>query len=497
MLNFGSDWMSGPFFFIRYDMSNEFEKKVAEFVRANESLASAPRILLAVSGGADSMALMYAMVALKQQGVLTAGLFCAHINHQLRDAAADADENFVVEQAGKLSLPVTVKRIDVKTFAGENKLSIETAARQLRIAALIDIAKANDISWIATAHHADDNAETVLQRLTRGTGFRGLVGIQPVTNFQRQFNFVRPLIHLRRSDIVEYLKQQNLKWCTDHTNEDVSYRRNYIRHKLLPALQGECKDNLVEMLSDLSDSARGFHKVICRVTDSVWSKIADCRDGIVSLDLKLFSSQPQPIRVEMILRSLTLLGSGQRDLTQQHFEMVLDLAEKNISGKKIELPSGFTASRQYDKLIFTAPAEKKERSKQLAEGITLELPGQTRFDDYCVEATVFQAQMADFDKFKADKSSFVEWFDLEKVKLPISVRMRRNGDRFIPLGLTESKKIGQFLTDEKVLQKIRENVLVVEDSEKIIWVWPTRMSQQVKVTDQTRNVLQLRMTGSD
>ena len=228
MVNFGSDWMSGPFFFIKYGMSNEFEKKVAQFIGSNESLASAERLLLAVSGGADSMALMHAIAALKKQGVLTADLFCAHINHQLRGSAADADENFVIAQAKKLSIPIMVKKVDVKTFARENKLSTETAARQLRNAALIDIAKANDISWIATAHHADDNAETVLQRLIRGTGFRGLGGIGPVTTFEGQFNFVRPLIRLRRSDIIEYLKQKNINWCTDHTNEDVSYRRNYI-----------------------------------------------------------------------------------------------------------------------------------------------------------------------------------------------------------------------------------------------------------------------------
>ena len=487
--------MSDPFFFITINMLNGFEKSLAKFIKANELFGSAEKILLAVSGGADSTALMYAMSALKANGLLDAMLFCAHINHQLRGAHADGDEDFVVSEAEKLGIPVIVKKVDVKTFAGENKLSIETAARQLRIEALIDIAKANDINRIATAHHANDNAETILQRLSRGTGFRGLGGIWPVKIFKEHFYFVRPLIYLKRSDIIEYLGQRNLNWRKDHTNEDVSYRRNFIRHKLLPALQVECKDDIVKLLTELADSACGFYKLVSEQADKVWAGATECESDRVSLVLKTFTSQPQPVKVELVLRSLECLGCGQRDLTQDHFNKILDLAEKNESGKLAELPGSYTVSRQYDKLVFESPQKAFKVSEQLAAGVTVEIPGQRRFEDFLVEADILEARLAVFEEFKADKNSFVEWFDLEKLRPPLTIRLRKAGDKFVPLGLSQPKKIGQFLTDAKVPQKIREKILVVEDSEKIIWVWPIRMGQQAKVSSDTQDVLQLRITG--
>ena len=218
-------------------MLSEFEKTVAGFLTALGPFSQAEKVLLAVSGGADSTALLYTMHALKNEGLLHADLICAHINHQLRVPDADTDEKFVVSQAEKLHLPVITRKIDVRRFAQENKLSIETAARLLRIEHLQEIAKANNCRWIATAHQKNDNAETVVQRLLRGTGFRGLAGIRPLRNFAADINFVRPLLCVTRDEIIDYLKQQNLPWRTDRTNYDCRYKRNFIRHKLIPHLQ--------------------------------------------------------------------------------------------------------------------------------------------------------------------------------------------------------------------------------------------------------------------
>ena len=170
-------------FFCAEEMLLEFEKKLADFVKTNGLLGSEEKILLAISGGADSIALMYALHALNAEKFFDAELLCAHINHQLRADQGDLDEEFVVARAKKLKLAVTTKRIDVRGFARLRKLSIETAARQLRIKALIDIAKTNNCIRIATAHQKNDNAETILQRLSRGTGIRGLGGIWPERGF--------------------------------------------------------------------------------------------------------------------------------------------------------------------------------------------------------------------------------------------------------------------------------------------------------------------------
>src|SRR4030042_2302186 len=198
----------------------EFEKKVADYTKASGLLGPADKILLAVSGGADSTALLYAMCVIKAEGVLSSEILCGHINHQLRGSESDGDEAFAIAQADKLNLAVTTKRLDVREFANKNKLSIETAARKLRIESLLDIAKVNDCRWVATAHQKDDNAETVIQRLARGTGFRGLGGIWAVRKFAEAIGFVRPLLCVGRDGIVEYLHERGFKWREDRQNHE-------------------------------------------------------------------------------------------------------------------------------------------------------------------------------------------------------------------------------------------------------------------------------------
>ena len=201
-------------------MQPEFEKKLASFIKAHDLFDSVVKVALAVSGGADSTALLYAMQALRAEKILKVEFLCAHINHQLRGAEADSDEAFVVADASKLNVHVITQRVDVRRFARDQKLSIETAARQLRIKALIDIAKANHCDGIATAHQKNDNAETVLYRFVRGTGFRGLGGIWPKRVFADGVTFIRPMLSVTREEVIHYLQSRNLPWRRDRTNTD-------------------------------------------------------------------------------------------------------------------------------------------------------------------------------------------------------------------------------------------------------------------------------------
>jgi len=493
-----------PMSIVCIEMLLEFEKKVADFIKANRLFDSADRILLAVSGGADSTALMYAMVSLKKEGIVRADAVCAHINHQLRPADAELDEDFVIAQARGLNLAITTKRVDVRGFAQKNKLSIETAARQLRFEALLDIAKAHGCSWIATAHHKNDNAETILQRLVRGTGFRGLAGIWPVRVCADdtcltpvKIRLVRPLLFVTREDIIEYLQKRNLKWRTDHTNADCTYTRNFIRHKLLPALQQGCSGSLVEQLSELAASARKFYSLVCDSAENAWPQLADSADNKIKLNVQMFLAQPPPVKVELVRRSLTAIGSGQRDLTRRHFKRILLLAEQNVTGRKIELPAGFVVQREYGNLIFARHEKSSTPDELINKSINVQIPGQTGFGQYVIEAATLEAAGTRIEKFKTGKSNFIEWFDLDKVKIPLMVRSRKDGDRFWPLGLASEKKIGKFLTAAKVPQQLRRKLLVVADSEKIIWLWPIRISEQTRVTKKTRKILQLQITETN
>ncbi|MBW8040044.1 MAG: tRNA lysidine(34) synthetase TilS [Planctomycetes bacterium] len=473
------------------------ENKVADFIKANSLFGSADRILLAVSGGADSTALLHAIRTLKNRNIVSADVLCAHLNHQLRPADAQLDEDFVIEQARALKFAIVAKRLDVRSFARKNKLSIETAARKLRIETLIDIAKNRKCNSVATAHHKNDNAETLLHRLVRGTGFRGLAGIWPARVFAEDIRFVRPLLSVTRDEIIEYLCERNLKWRRDHTNDDCTYTRNFIRHRLLPALQKDCTGSLVEQLSDLADSAGKFYTLVCNWAQKAWPQMADCSANMIKLNVQMFLAQPPSVKVELVRRSLTAVGSGQRDLTSRHFKRILKLAEQNVGRRKIELPAGFVVRREYGNLLFTREKKTTTPRGQISESAGVQVPGQTRFGQYVIEATALEADDCRIEKFKTEKTNFVEWFDLEKLKLPLEVRSRKAGDRFWPLGLDAEKKVGKFLTAAKVPHNLRRKLLIIQDSEKIILLWPIRMSQQAKITGRTKKILQLQITDTN
>ncbi len=462
-------------------------------------MLSADRILLAVSGGADSTALLHIFCALRNKGVVKADLLCAHINHCLRGAESDGDQRFVAGLCSNLGVPVIVRQVDVRGFARCSKLSIETAARNLRLQALLDIARENNCNCIATAHQKDDNAETIIQRLIRGTGFRGLAGIWPSRPFSN-VAVIRPLLCATRAEIEQYLRGRGVTWCIDRTNEDVIYRRNFIRHRLIPEIQQQCAVPVSGLLFGLAQSARGLAGLIDKATDEIWQAVADVTNEQATLQLDKLAAQPHLVKIELIRRALTTLGCGEADLSEKHYEAILRLANRQ-GGGIVNLPDGFTACTDSSKLFFAqrrceAAAGGRRSNLVNIDPVQLAIPGTTEFADYTIEAGLIDAEKIDLAKFKKEKTAFVEWFDLDKIEQPVVVRFRKAGDRFRPLGQPADKKVGKFLTDAKIPPHLRRNIVVVHDCEKIIWLWPVRISERAKVQLAARRILELKIVES-
>jgi tRNA(Ile)-lysidine synthase len=484
-------------FFCRVGMLDEFENEVLKFSRAEQLFGDEDRLLLGVSGGPDSTALMNAFWSLRAEGLIKSELLCAHLNHRLRGAESEADEEFVVSEANGLGINIVTRRLDVNRYASAYKLSIETAARKWRIETLSEIAKQNGCTCIATGHHKNDNAETIIQRLMRGTGFRGLAGIHPRRKFEEGIYFIRPLLCFTEERIKQYLRGRNLGWREDSSNLNTEFRRNFIRHYLLPEIQKDCNEPIIEQLWRLSCRMRRFQQYLERQVEPQWNKLVKLSAGKVSIDLPAFQLLPEPIKVELVRRTLSVLGSGEGNLTEGHFERVIELSNQNISNRMLELPDGFTAWREYKKLIFSAPRQ-DDSGEWISVGpaVEIKIPGLTQFVNRVIEADVREYNRDDFEKFKIQKSDFVEWFDYDELALPLTVRFRSDGDRFVPLGMENEKKVGQLLTDAQVPQDIRDKVLIISDACKIIWVWPIRISEQVKVSQKTRKVLELHVKQS-
>jgi len=469
----------------RKKMLKDLEKKVADFVASEGLLKPGEKILAAVSGGADSTALLHIFNGLKLN------FCCAHINHQLRGDEAQRDEDFVIEQCRNLNVSLITQKIDVRKYSDESKLSIETAARKLRIEKLYTIAKEQNCTCIAAAHHKNDNAETIIHRMLRGTGLRGLCGIWPEKYFGKGIRFIRPMLCVSRNEVIQYLNENNLKWCEDRTNKDPAYKRNFIRLYLLTQLQRDCIDSLVDELSELAKKSRRFYKLVCSEADKIWPDVVSFKKDIPVLDFSRLAPCHPEVKIEIIRRIIANLGCGEQDFTQQHYENILNLTMNKI----LQLP-GISTFWEDGKINFLPFRLKKDEQKTLPS-IQLNTPGKAEFLGNVIEAENFEFNAAKFEEFKKNKTNLVEWFDYEKLKPPLQVRQRKQGDKFRPLGLAGEKRVGKFLTAAKISKSLRRRLIIITDAEKIIWLCPVRISEKAKVTDKTRKIVQIKISGMD
>jgi len=472
-------------------MLTEFEKKISGFIKSAGLFKDSRRSLVAVSGGADSVALMFSLVRLKEAGEIETDISAGHINHNLRGGDSEEDQEFVEELCRRLGIEVTTRSVDVRSFAGENKLSIETAARKLRSDGLIAIAKENNCGSIVTAHHMDDNAETIVHRLMRGTGFRVLGGIWPEKIFD-DIKIVRPMLCIRRTEVIDYCKAGGIKWRDDHTNMDTSFKRNWIRHELIPYL-GQGKSGLEHELWELASSARRLNRRIENESDDVWGKLyLETGKESVAFDRKEFCQLGDMIAAETVRRAIVQAGSGEKDMAEVHYKSILELARDGRNGKKLELPNGFIAGVEYGRIVFYKRMESEEKS--FYTEVQVEVDDRVEFEGKRIEAKVLDAAGCDIEKFRSEKDSYIEWFDHDKLKGSIVARSRKAGDKFRPIGGGGEKKVGKFLTAAKVPGVLRREVVIFADAERIIWVAPVRASEITKVTSRTRKILQLNLS---
>ncbi len=480
-------------------MSDEIEKRVIEFIRLHRLFAGAKRVLLAVSGGADSIALLYIFEALRTKGNLTAEFVCAHVNHQLRGAAGDADAQFVVDQANKLRLPVATRTADVRGHAGTHRLSLETAARELRLSNLAEMAREHGCTWVATGHQKNDNAETLVHRLDRGTGFRGLAGIRPVRPLGDDLWLARPLLCLTRDEVVQYLERRDLRWREDHTNVDLAYTRNAIRHRLLPALQHESGGSLIEALSGLATSARNLYERIRREAEEARPTLTRFADGKAVIDGPGLAALPEPVAIELVRQALVDLGCREDELKQCHYRGILELASKGVGGRRISLPEGFSARYERRRVTLGSVEDTGAPGGTTTPPapVILQVPGETRFDEYHIEARILERAEVGPVHIRRDSGRFNEYLDFDRVKPPVVVRARRPGDRFQPLGMPDEKKVGKFLTTARLPRDEREGVLVFADREKIIWLCPVRIGERARVTEETERIVSLKVRGPE
>jgi tRNA(Ile)-lysidine synthase len=476
----------------------EIVRIVRDTVQERRMFKRGDRVLVALSGGPDSMALLYLLRELQKTFDLKISV--AHLNHQLRGKASGREEAFVRRTAKKLKIPCTIGSRNIRQIAKQRKLSIEEAARNERYDFLASAARRAGAAKIAVAHTADDQAETVLFRLIRGaTG--GIAGIPATRPLDTHLTVVRPLLNLWKKDIAHYLHTKNIPFTIDRSNYDTDYVRNRIRHKLLPFLLKDFNPNIKEVLlhnaenlSEIKDLARWEMK-------KVFTNLVKVRDkNTIELDKVHFEILHPAIRKEVICECLRLLKGDLSSIYYNNIADILTIALSKQSGKAISLPDTITVGREFNKILFRKGTGGSPRPP-FREDIAV--PGTTVLNTSGIEirtdllagkalAPTSRKQKKPFYLLHQYDRPLIELFDLDKVALPLSVRSRKEGDRYRPIGMSGEKKIKEILIEEKVPLSERPQIpLVVDAAGSVIWLVGYRIGDKAKVGPQTKKLLKI------
>jgi tRNA(Ile)-lysidine synthase len=441
-------------------------------------VAPGGRVLVALSGGPDSVALLHLLRELEARGeLIVAGV--AHLNHGLRGAAADADERFCRELAAELGLAAEIGRENVGAIARAGHRSIEDAARAARYAFLEAAADRLKADAIAVGHSLDDQAETFLLRLLRGAGPRGLAGIRP-----RAGRVIRPLLEISRQQLRDYATERRLAFREDETNADVTIPRNRIRHDLIPILT-RFSPAVVEVLAREAEIARQDEDFLSRAAIDLASTVVLVTKRGIEVDAAGVRAMHPALASRVVRGALDRAAPGQF-IGHDHIRAVLALAVA-AEGASVSVP-GTTVRREGQRLVFAGSDAASIEPFANSFHVPLSIPGEVALPGWTVSAH------AGGGKDAVEFSSAAVAVKGAGLKLPLAVRNRRPGDRFRPLGMGgRRRKLQDFLVDRKVSRIERDTLpLVVDSDDRIVWVVGLSVAEDFRVTAPSQGVIFLK-----
>lgn len=463
------------------------QKKVGQFIDKWNMISEGDKVIAGVSGGADSVCLMVLLDEMRRQRDFE--LHVVHVNHGIRGEAAQKDEEYVRLLCKERGLPLEVVHADIPKIARERKLSEEEAGREVRREALERVMKRERGTTIALAHHADDNAETFFWNLARGSKLKGLGGIYPVNGV-----YIRPLLCVRKSEIVEFLEKRKIRYCMDATNLDDTYMRNRIRNHVLPYFQEQVNARTVEHVNGTMEYLREVQKYLEAQEACAFKEITvQSGEGILVRKEK-WEHTPELIRRMVIYHVLTEIAGQKKDLEEVHVSQTEDIMQRQ-TGRKIDLPYGMVAERVYDGVLI-----RKRRQSVLTEDavfrseITLELEDgmHCNIDGWDISCRIFENTE---DIGPVPKKTFTKWFDYDIIGKNVDLRTRRPGDRITINQFGSSKTLKSYFVDEKIPQEERKKIPLLLSGNQIGWIVGYRQSPVFQVTERTRRIVEITING--
>jgi tRNA(Ile)-lysidine synthase len=460
--------------------------KVIDFIKRHRLISTGDKLVVAVSGGADSVCLIHVMA--QQREKLGVELHIAHLNHKLRGDESDADAAYVTGLAHQLGLPITLEQKDVAAYRKNKKLSIEEAAREVRYRFLANVKEETGASKVVVGHTRNDHVETILIHLLRGTGLNGLSGLKPrsVLNFGKRgkpVEIVRPLLEIYHQETLDYCHSHNLDPCFDSSNQSLSLLRNRIRLELLPILR-DFNPAFDDALLRLANTVQADVSFLEEQAFRLWNNLAVVEKEVVYLDVVKMIELPLALQRQIMRKAITQLQGSLEDIEADHIESMVGFLSRP-SGKRLSLPLGLTLSMEYGRIVLAAKGASTCPLPPMKGDFTVEVPGETLLPGWRISATVIDGASEETN------GDFVALFDLDKTGRQLTVRNRKLGDRFQPLGMAQTKKLQDFMVDARIPKSWRSHVPVVCSPEHILWVVGWRIDDRAKVTSKTRQILKL------
>lgn len=454
-------------------------EKFSNYLKEKEMISPEGKVIIALSGGIDSMVMLHLFRRFQEKN--GGSIAVAHLNHGLRGEESDRDEEFVKKTAAQLGLDCFCKKVNLKKSGNRKEENIQSAGRRERYAFFHSVAVQVKADKIALGHNADDQAETVLMRIIRGSGINGIGGIPPIRG-----NIIRPILCLTRKEIEDYAKQEKVDYIEDSSNSSTKYLRNSIRLELMPLLRSY-NPNIGQELNLLSNFSRDINSYLHDRAEDVLQKIkiGNKSDGdTLFLDLAGFNELPSALKGKLVPLAFEKITGTSSGLYSNHILQIEELALKGKSGTSIDLPDGIKTFIEYDSLVFAA--ERKE--KILPFSLPLNLEGETILSQ--LDLTLTSKKVTYIDEREKDDKDII-FLDMEQIKEPLVVRNFRIGDRIKIKGMEGRKKLKNLYIDEKVPPRLRKKIPIIATGDEILWVVGLRHGEKAIANCHSKEILRV------
>lgn len=470
-------------------------EKIRDFIKKYHMVTSEDYIVAGVSGGADSVCLFFVLLQLKSElGIRFAAV---HVNHGLRGEAADRDEAFVRRLCEKNGIPLEIFRVHLESIAKKRKQSVEEAGRGVRREAFEETCRKYGGTKIALAHHQNDNAETLLWNLARGTGLAGMGGIRPVNG-----KYIRPLLCMGREEIEGFLKKRDQSFCIDETNTDTAYTRNKLRHQVIPVLEKGVNAQAVLHMNEAMEQVwevQDYMQAQCGEAFGKYAQISGDPPQYCLLQKEIREEYPAILCRMAIRRAIGLVAGQIRDIGKAHLYAVEDLFGKQ-NGRSLDLPDPVKAVRVYEGVKIYRAQEESRGGGPARHGMPqkLRIPGETCLpaQGLAVRCKIFQKTEC-FSIKEIPEKTYTKWFDYDIMKEPPCIRTRQSGDHITVDQAGHRQKLKSWFINQKIPAGERDNILCIADGSQVMWILGYRMSSAYQISSRTKQILQIEVAREE